>query len=377
MIIRNAMVYTQEGGFESKDICIKGEFFGDSCDDDEVLNAGGCYAIPGLTDLHFHGCVGYDFCDGNEEAINKIASFQASVGVTTIIPATMTVEEDALLRICKAAAEYFKKQEQGQYGRNAVLCGINMEGPFISVEKKGAQNPALVRKPDAVLFDSMQKASGGLIKLLAIAPESEGAISFIKERKKEVILSVAHTAADYDTAMEAFSAGAGHVTHLYNAMPPFSHRQPGVVGAAADAQAEVEIICDGVHVHPSVIRATLKMLGEDHVIFISDSMRATGLADGNYTLGGQAVAVTGNRAVLEDGTLAGSVTSLMDCLKNAVLKMGVPLETAVKCAAVNPAKSVGIYDKYGSITTGKYANLVLLDREDLTVRKVFLKGREI
>lgn len=377
MIIKNAMVYTQEGNFKVQDICMSGEFFANVCDEDDVLNAEGCYAIPGLTDIHFHGCVGYDFCDGNVEAIDKIASFQAREGITTIVPATMTVEEDALFRVCRAAADYFEKQELGQYEKNALLCGINMEGPFISREKAGAQNPVFIRKPDAVLFDDLQEASGGLIKLLAIAPEAEGAISFIREKSGKLILSVAHTAAGYDTAMEAFAAGAGHVTHLYNAMSPLSHREPGIVGAAVDTKAEVELICDGVHVHPSMVRTTIQMMGEDKVIFISDSMRATGLADGNYTLGGQAVTVTGNRAALEDGTLAGSVTSLMECLKIAVSEMKIPLETAVKCAAVNPAKCVGIYDRYGSITPGKYANLVLLDKEDLSVRKVFLKGREI
>ena len=165
------------------------------------------------------------------------------------------------------------------------------------------------------------------------------------------------------------------MTHLYNAMTPFTHRNPGVIGAAVDAEAEAELICDGVHVHPSAVRIAIKLFGEDHIIFISDSMRAAGLADGSYTLGGQKVEVKGQYARLESGNLAGSVTNLMDCMRWAVKEAGISLETAVKCAAVNSAKSAGIYEKYGSITPGKTANLVLLKKEDLSLKNVILKGK--
>ena len=214
-----------------------------------------------------------------------------------------------------------------------------------------------------------------MIKLMSIAPETEGAMDFIRVNCEKVIISLAHTIADYATSMAAFEAGASHVTHLYNAMPGFEHRTPGVVGATADSGAEAELICDGLHVHPSVIRTTLKMLGTDKVIFISDSMMAAGLEDGNYQLGDLPVHVSGHLATLQDGTLAGSATNLMDCMRKAVLDMGIPLEIAVKCAAVNSAKSVGIYDKYGSITPGKVANLVLLNKKDLSLNKVILKGQ--
>lgn len=336
--------------------------------DDIVLDGSGLYAIPGLTDIHFHGCVGYDFCDGTHEATRAMALYQASKGVTTICPATMTLPEDTLASICEAASTY--NNEEG-----AILCGINMEGPYVSVEKKGAQNPAYIRKPDIDLYRSLQEKSGNLIKLVAIAPEEEGAMELISELRDEVTLSIAHTTADYDIAHEALERGANHITHLYNAMPPFSHRAPGVIGAACDnTTCNVEIICDGVHLHPSVVRTTLKMFGEDRVVFISDSMMATGMPDGEYSLGGQAVKVVGNKATLVvDGAIAGSATNLMDCMKNAVKNMGIPLETAVKCAAVNSAKSIGIYDQYGSIAPGKVANIVLLD-EELEVKNVILKG---
>lgn len=379
MVIKNASVYTEEGKFEVKDIYIKGTEFADASDGDheEIMDASGCYAIPGLTDIHFHGCVGKDFCDGNVEAIDAMAAYEAGVGVTTIVPATMTMGEDTLYAVCEAAANFCKEQAKGQKKGKAILCGINMEGPFISKDKMGAQNPDFIRAADSALFENMQKKCGGIIKLVAIAPETEGAMDFIRAKKDETVLSIAHTKADYDTAMEAFKAGATHVTHLYNAMNPYTHRAPGVVGAAADAKAEAELICDGVHIHPAAVRATFKMLSDDKIILISDSMMATGLEDGDYSLGGQAVKVVGNLATLKDGTIAGSATNLMDCMRTAVKKMGIPLESAVKCAAVNSAKSVGIYDKYGSITPGKTANLVLLKKEDLSLQKVILRGEAL
>lgn len=377
MIIKNASVFTEEGKFEEKDIYVADGKFVDIATSDNVIDAAGCFAVPGLTDIHFHGCMGKDFCDGNTEAIDTMAAYEASVGVTTIVPATMTMGEDTLYTICEAAAEYREAQARGEKKGKAILCGINMEGPFISKEKMGAQNPAYIRTADVTLFDNLQKKSGGMFKLVAIAPETEGAMEFIRAKKDETVLSIAHTKADYDTAMEAFKAGATHVTHLYNAMNPYTHRAPGVVGAAADAGAEAELICDGVHIHPAAVRATFKLLGDDKVILISDSMMATGLEDGDYSLGGQPVKVVGNLATLADGTIAGSATNLMDCVRVAVQKMGIPLESAIKCAAVNSAKCVGIYDNYGSITTGKVANLVLLNKEDLSLKQVILQGEAL
>ena len=375
MIIRNASVYTEEG-FEVKDIYIVGtEFKGKPQGEEQIIDAEGCYAIPGLTDIHFHGCMGADISDGSVEAFDQIADYEARNGITTIVPATMTLPEKTLYQICEAASTFRRQQEAGEKENKAVLCGIYMEGPFVSKEKMGAQNPAYIKRADQKLFDRMQEKSGEMIRFVAIAPETDGAIEFIRENQKRTVLSVAHTEADYSSAAKAFAAGAGHVTHLYNAMTPFTHRNPGVIGAAVDAEAEAELICDGVHVHPSAVRIAIKLFGEDHIIFISDSMRATGLADGSYTLGGQKVEVKGQYARLESGNLAGSVTNLMDCMRWAVKEAGIPLETAVKCAAVNSAKSAGIYEEYGSITPGKTANLVLLKKEDLSLKNVILKGK--
>lgn len=381
MIIRNADVYMEDGRFLPGDIYMEGERFilpGEAREDAVVIDGSGCYAIPGLTDIHFHGCMGYDFCDGTREAIAAMAEYEASVGVTGIVPATMTLGEDALSDICRAAAEYYGATDKK---RGAGFYGIHMEGPFISSVKKGAQNEAYIRNPDLELYDRLQKISGHLIRLVDVAPEMNGAMEFIESLQKRpegTVISLAHTAADYDTAMKAFHRGASHVTHLYNAMNGYTHREPGLVGAAADYESvEVELICDGIHVHPAAVRTSFKMFGDDRIIFVSDSMRATGMGNGEYELGGQMVKVMGNRAILEDGTIAGSVTNLMDCMCRAVLEMGIPLASAVKCAAVNPAKSVGIYGDCGSITPGKLANLVLLKKDSLEISHVILEGKSI
>lgn len=375
MIIKNASVYTEQGIFLEKDMFIKDGCFVESreeADDGQEIDGSGCYAIPGLTDIHFHGCVGYDFCDGSGEAIDAMAVYEASVGVTNIVPATMTLSEEELLTVCQTAKRY---GEEGHLAKRARFHGINMEGPFIAAAKKGAQNEAYIHKPDVDMFDRLNQASGNRVKLLDIAPEQEGAMDLIEKRKGDVVISLAHTCADYDTSMEAFEKGASHVTHFYNAMNPYTHRAPGLIGAAADRkEVEIELICDGVHIHPAAVRTTFKLFGDDRILLISDSMRAAGLRDGEYTLGGQMVKVNGNLATLEDGTIAGSVTNLMDCLRTAVLKMGIPLESAVKCAAVNPAKCVGIYDRHGSICAGKRADVVLLKKESLETEKVILDG---
>ena len=362
-------VYDPDFTFRERDVFIKDGVFSGEEEGFETLDVSGMYVIPGLTDIHFHGCKGHDFCEGKSEVIQLMADYEESRGVTTISPATMTYPEEKLTGIMNAAKEF--PNEKG-----AALVGINMEGPFISMEKKGAQNPAYIEKPDADMFDRLNEASGGLIKLVALSPEVPGADEFIQREKERVVISFAHSDADYETALNAFKNGVHHMTHIFNAMRGMHHRNPGPIFAASESGVEAELIADGVHIHPSVVRGAFKLFGEDRVIFISDSMEATGMEDGDYELGGQKVKKKGRLATLEDGTIAGSATDLMGCLKNAVVEMGIPLETAVRCAAVNPAKSIGIYDRYGSIEKGKAANLVILDR-DLNVCKVFNRGEQI
>ena len=368
MRIAGAKVFDLQAGFVQRDLLIQNGRLADCCEEDTVVDAAGCYAIPGLTDLHFHGCVGEDFSDGTPEGLVKIAEYQLSRGITQFCPAGMTLAREQLVKICKVAAAHKKNAVSG-----ADLVGVNLEGPFLSYAKRGARNPEWLQTPNLPQLEELAAASEGLVKLVSVAPEVEGAMAFIPGASKLATVSLAHTTADYDTAMAAFRAGARHVTHLFNAMPPFGHRDPGVVGAAADSGANVELICDGVHIHPAVVRSVFKLFGAEHVILISDTMRAAGMSDGDYTLGGQAVKVTGNRAVLEDGTIAGSVTDLMACMKTAV-SFGIPLADAVRAAAYNPAKVLGIDDQVGTLEPGKQANVVLLD-ENLELRSVIFHGQ--
>lgn len=380
MIIDNVYIYTPDKKFVKGGIILKGEQIQAVYEakdtpkfEEEVFDGNGAYAIPGLIDLHFHGCKGDDFCDGTKEAIGRIAEYEASIGVTAIAPATMTLPVEELEHILEVAAEY-KKENTDK--RRADLLGINMEGPFISPAKKGAQDERNIIPCNVEICERFLKASDGLVKFIGIAPEeSEETIDFIKSVKGKVNVSLAHTNADYKTAKAALEAGANHAVHLYNAMPPFSHRAPGVVGAVYDCKHVMpEIICDGIHIHPATVRATFEMMGADRMILISDSMRATGMPDGQYTLGGLDVKVVGKLATLvSDGAIAGSATNLMDCMRTVVKEMGLPLETAVACATMNPAKSLGVYDEYGSITEGKKANIVLLDK-DLELQAVIKDG---
>lgn len=372
--IINGLVFQKEGRFLPQTVYLVGERIVtkqeyEAADANEsIVDAQNAYVIPGLTDIHFHGCMGADCCDGTADAFRTIVSYELSQGVTSVTPATMTVSEEMLSDICRAAKDF--TCEDG-----ADFCGLYMEGPFISAAKKGAQNEKYIHAADTAMLNRLQELSGGKIRTVVVAPETEGAMDFIRENAGKINISLAHMTADYDTASEALSCGANELTHLYNAMPPFTHRAPGPIGAAADSDScMVELICDGVHIHPAVVRTTFKIFGDDRIILISDSMRAAGMPDGEYDLGGQKVFVKGNLATLEDGTIAGSATNLMDCLRTAVLKMGIPLASAVKCAAVNPARAIGLLADYGTLEPGKYANIVLLDL-NLALKQVIHRGK--
>lgn len=352
-IIKNGIILGQDFNFYRGDLKISNGVITNEAADAEVIDAENLYVIPGLVDIHFHGCKGHDFCEGSQEAFNAIYEYERSVGVTSICPATMTLPEKKLLEIMKEAKKF------------SNLSGIYLEGPFVSKNKLGAQNPAYAINPDFEILEKLQNTSGNLIKIAVLAPELDGAFYFIERAKKITRLSLAHTACDYDTAQRAFNEGVSQVTHLYNAMNGINHRNPGpIIAALENKNISVEIICDGVHVHPAIIKNTIKIFGSDRVIFISDSMEATGMNDGIYELGGQKVFKTGKKATLRDCvTIAGSVTNLMDCVRVAVKEMNIPLEIAVKCASFNPAKSIGIEKSVGSIEAGKIANLVALDKE--------------
>ncbi|HBA97022.1 MAG TPA: N-acetylglucosamine-6-phosphate deacetylase [Lachnospiraceae bacterium] len=371
MIIKNVYAYTKEHEFCKKDIIIcNGRITEDTLlyGQKEIIDGTGLFAIPGLVDIHLHGAVGHDFCDADEDGLQKIACFEAQNGVLAICPATMSYPEEVLNGIIDTAVAH--KNRCG-----ADLAGIHLEGPFINPDMAGAQNPKYLAKPDIDMFKRLQKRAKGLIKLVSIAPELDGAMEFTRLCRDMANISIAHTCADYEITKKAFALGARHMTHLYNAMPGIGHRDPGPVTAAWEQGAEAELIADGVHIHPAVVRLTFNVFGPEHIILVSDSMMACGLSDGQYQLGGQKVNVHGKRAVLagHPKTIAGSVTNLFECMRNAVIDMGIPLEYAVRAACENPAKAIGIYNDYGSLEPGHYGNVVLIDK-DIHICHIIQKG---
>lgn len=304
MKITNGLVFTEEGLFERHDVFVENGVFAEKSGG-EVINADGLLVIPGLVDTHFHGCAGHDFSDGTDEAVSAIVRYELECGVTTICPAVMALPETELECVFAAAGNC----------KSDVLAGVNMEAPFLSPEKSGAHDKRFLCAQDVALFDRLNALSGGKIKIVTVAPELENANGFINAASETSSVSLGHSAADYDCAVRAFACGANRVTHLFNAMSPFSHRAPGIIGAAADCGAYAELICDGVHVHPSAVRLAFSIFG-DKIILISDSMRAAGLPDGTYALGGQDVTVAGGKAVVAGtDTIAGSVFTLADCLR--------------------------------------------------------------
>ena len=337
------------------------------------LDAAGCYVIPGLVDIHTHGAVGEDFSDGKPSGLQPLADYYAASGVTSFLATTMTLKEETLTPAMHAIRDF-------RPNGGAKCAGIHLEGPFLSYAKRGAQAAENLHRPDAALFHRLNEASGGRVKLVTVAPEQPGSLEFIRAAKElGVHVSVGHTVANYETAKAAFEAGADHATHLYNAMPPLAHRDPGVIGAAYDVpHVKPELICGGIHIHPSVVRLTFGLFGKERMIIISDSLRATGMPDGEYPFGGQMIEVHGNRATIlhHPETLAGSVTSLMGCLRQAIA-FGIPAADAVRACTYNPARSIGIEDRTGTLDAGKEASIVLLDQKDLSIRKIIFKGAAV
>lgn len=368
-VLKNGLVFI-DGSFQSADVAYSdGVIVGVSehIDSSDAVDCSGLYVLPGLCDIHLHGCNGHDVCDGDAESLAAIAEYQYAHGVTAFCPTTMTLPADRLKAILRNISS-FARLPVG-YGR-AEIAGVNLEGPFISAEKCGAQKSEYIQSPSAEKLGELLSAADGLVRIVTIAPEVNGALDCIRACSDRVRFSIGHTVCGYDRAREAFAAGADHVTHLFNAMPPFHHRDTGVIGAAFDdGSCYVELICDGVHISPPAVRAAFRLFGDDRVVLVSDSMEAAGMPDGEYSLGGQTVIKKAARATLSDGTLAGSVSNLYDCLVTAV-SIGIPLESAVKAATVNPCRSIGIDDRFGSVGVGRSAHFLLLDSKDLSIKQV-------
>ena len=327
---------------------------------------GGCYVIPGLIDVHTHGAMNEDASDGSPEGLVKMARYYAAGGVTSWCPTTMTLKEPVLTKSMEAVRD-FQRPADG-----AKVAGVHLEGPFLSLKKCGAQNPDNLHAPDAAMFHRLNDASGHRVRLVTVAPEEPGALPFIREVSRTCTVSLGHTTADYDTAMAAYEAGASHATHLFNAMPALNHREPGVAAAALDAGATVELITDGFHIHPAVVRLVHRLFGEK-LVLISDSLRCAGMPDGDYELGGLPITLTEGMARLRgSSTLAGSSIHLMDGLRRAV-SFGVPLEAAVYAATAAPAKAIRRDHEIGTLALGLAADFLVLDK-DLNLKAVYVDG---
>ena len=366
MLIKNANVFVGKSFVEAdvlfdKTILAIGKLEGEA-----DVDGTGCYLIPGLVDIHTHGAMGEDFSDGRAEGLQPMADYYAAHGVTSYLATTMTLKEETLTPAMHAIRDF--KRSGG-----AKCAGVHLEGPFLCYSKRGAQAAENLHVPDTGLFDRLNEASGNQVKMVTVACEEPGAMDFIGYVAQKAAVSLGHTSCDYDQAMEAFARGASHATHLFNGMEGLHHRKPGIIAAAMDAGASVELICDGLHIHPAVIRLVHKLYG-DKLNLISDSLRCAGMPDGDYELGGQPITVKDGKATLTGtDTLAGSSISMVDALRN-VVRFGLPLADAVYAASTAPAEAAGLND-VGSIKVGKCADLLLLDGE-LSIKAVFVDGEK-
>jgi N-acetylglucosamine-6-phosphate deacetylase len=373
MIFRNASVFYQ-GTFQNLDVQIKEDrivmvkkVITDQ--DDEETDCFGKQLLPGLVEIHSHGCMGYDFSTASVEEMEIMRAFYLSLGITSIAATIMTMGTKEL----KKAAQIIKKAIQMDSKGNRIV-GINMEGPFLEASKKGAHDEKYLIPIDSKLFDELDALSGNNIKLVDIDPDLKGAMEFIKKYSKDKTISLAHTGCNYDTAMKAFDLGATHITHLFNAMNGLHHREPGIIGALSDRDVHAEIICDGIHIHPSVIRLMFHLCPEKMII-VSDSMSASGLEDGEYVLGGLPVHVENKKATLADGTIAGSTTNLYESMVNAI-RFGATKEKAILSASLIPAKALNLQKEIGSIEVGKKADMILTDTY-FRIEQVYLSGKRV
>ena len=376
MFYKNAQVFCNDGQFHPGAFEVREDgCFGKILPPDipaDALDLQGAKVIPGLVDVHIHGAAGADFSDGDPDGLQAMARYLASRGITAFAPASMTLPYTQLEKAFASALALARTP----LADGARLMGIHMEGPYFSEAKKGAQNGAYLKLPDFEGFRKLYNGCKGLVRIVDIAPELPGAEDFIQKARKLCTVSVAHTDGDYTAAQAAFTAGATHLTHLFNAMPGIHHRDPGVIPAAVECKnVRAEIISDGFHVHPSVVRLAFSMLGPDRMILVSDALRCCGMADGQYELGGQTVTLSDGVARLADSTIAGSSTDLMGCMRKAI-SFGIAEADAILAATRNPAAAIGAIDRIGTVETGKYADFLICN-EDYSCCRVFLGGKEI
>ncbi len=336
----------------------------DKINADEIIDAEKNFIAPGFINIHIHGCKNFDAMDENISALDGMSKFLPSTGVTSFLPTTMTMSVDRI----KQALKNIRSRVGKSFG--AKILGANLEGPFINPKFKGAQDEKFILRADFEIFSEFTD----VIKIATIAPELTD-FNFIEDcLHKNIIVSIGHSAATYEEAMQAIERGASHITHLFNAQSGLHHRKPGIVGAALTSNAIVELIADNVHVHPAAQKIVAKVKPRDEIILITDSVRACGIGDGLSELGGHKVFVKGNLATLEDGTLAGSVAKMNDVVKNFARNSGFSKAEVVELVTKNPARELKIYDKVGSIEIGKAADFVIFD-EDFNVKRTIIDGK--
>ena len=376
MFYKNARIFGSDFRFHTGAFEVKDGLFGAVLPGEvpaDAIDLKGATVIPGLIEVHSHGNSGADFSDGDYEGLKAMARFYASCGVTSFAPASMTLPYEVL---AKAFATGKKLKEEAPEGC-ARIMGIQMEGPYFSYKKRGAQNPDYLKEPDFEGFKALYEGCDGLVRIVDIAPELPGAAEFVEKAKELCTVSIAHTDSDYDHAKAAIDAGVTHLTHLYNVMPGINHRNPGVIPAAVENKnVRAEIICDGLHIHPAAVRMAFSMFGGARMIIVSDSGRCAGQPDGTtFELGGQMATLTDGVARLADGTIACSATNMYQCLLNCI-SWGIPEEDVIRACTYNPACALGAQDKVGSIETGKLADFVICNA-DYSNRRVFIGGVEI
>lgn len=370
-ILKNASVLLEDLEFHTTDLVLEdGRIKRIGKTDLPGEDLTGKMVIPGLVDIHTHGCAGGDHLDGTEEKTAAICAHMARQGTTGLLATIMTQAPETMVQAAENTARYAAK------GEGARLLGIYLEGPFFSYQYRGAQHPDYLTPPEHDLIDKIQRASGNMVKILSLAPELSGAEEFIRDRK-DLRVFLGHTASDYDTAKAAYAAGALGLTHTFNGMTPLHHRKPGILAAAMENEKVFcECICDGFHVHPAMAALLYRQVGPERFCVISDSLRPTGLPDGEYTSGGQPVTVQQGKAYLADGTIAGSTTCLLQEVRNLVSWGICSLEKAVYAASAVPAKAAGVFDRVGSIREGKYADLLIL-KDTLELERVLIGGEEV